>query len=1001
MLKKIIALALALVVGIHFSNAQNYTFKSYSIKEGLAQSQVRSVFQDHDGYLWIGTLGGASKFNGSAFVNYNRSQGLINNQINAITQLKNQQLVLGSIGGISVFEGNAFTSYEFSNDLRDAATTSMVEFSENELFIGTEQGLVVFQNNQLVNTHHSEFFSKQFIRRIRKTATNELYVGTREGIWKLQNDNWISVYSLGEEETVLLDFVNLENGEIYLATSDGGIRSLNNPKVALFFGDFSLTNVFTGIDKIADNLYFTSRTGVVWHNLSSQKSILFSKSNGLSVDDIRQVYIDKEGIPWFGSYGGGIFKLTTALIQTFGTAQGLSGNAVMTIAQSPQGNYFFGTYDNGLSCKLDEKNEKVNLAALPSSLRIWTSLTDASGNTWFGTQEGLYCRQVKGGRENWMTYTAANGLTEEIVLSLCQKKDGTLLIGTNAGIQAYANNQFQTFNDLPGFPETRIRQIIETKNGEIWMATRDGIVRFQNNQFSLYGEEQGITDASAYSIAALPNGQLVAGTQSGILVGNPQGFALQTISDLPGGNTVNFLKLIQNKLWIGTLNGIFVWELNSNGELSERIIHLNESDGLTSLETNLNAIYFDQNKSAVWVGTPLGVMRMDLSYIDTKFAPPIPQVHLLNILSNLESIDWKTMTNGLWNGKDFPNGLSFNFRQNSLSFIFDAATTTYPERLQFSYWLEGLDSSWSSPVSFSQVNFNSLPAGSYTFHVRARIGDNGTWSQEEAWSFEILPPWYLKAWVVFLEFVLVGLLVVGITTVRRRNLQNKHLAEQSELKAKLLVLEQQSMNSSMNRHFIFNALNSIQYYINRQDRLAANQYLTDFAKLIRKNLDSGQENFTPLSEEIERLELYLKLERMRFPNAFTYFIEWGNKEVLTAYKVPAMLFQPFLENSIWHGLLPKETGGELHISFLVEDASLVVRIKDNGIGLQASKARKTSSDGHISKGMEITKSRLDLIRQMTGKDVILEGPEDWNDENGHSGTLVTIRFPKDFQEIFA
>jgi LytS/YehU family sensor histidine kinase len=248
---------------------------------------------------------------------------------------------------------------------------------------------------------------------------------------------------------------------------------------------------------------------------------------------------------------------------------------------------------------------------------------------------------------------------------------------------------------------------------------------------------------------------------------------------------------------------------------------------------------------------------------------------------------------------------------------------------------------------------------------------------------------------------LVGLIVVGITTVRRRNLQNKHLAEQSELKAKLLVLEQQSMNSSMNRHFIFNALNSIQYYINRQDRLAANQYLTDFAKLIRKNLDSGQENFTPLSEEIERLELYLKLERMRFPNAFTYFIELGNKEVLTAYKVPAMLFQPFLENSIWHGLLPKETGGELHVSFLVEDSSLVVRIKDNGIGLQASLSRKTGSDGHISKGMEITKSRLDLIRQMTGKDVILEGPEDWKDENGHSGTLVTIRFPKDFQEIFA
>lgn len=999
MLRKTVALLLLFFFGISFSKAQDYSFKGYSIKEGLAQSQVRSLFQDSEGYLWIGTLGGASKFNGSSFVNYNRSQGLINNQINSITQLKNEQLVLGSIGGISVFEGNYFTSYEFTNDLSDAATTSMVEYADNELFIGTEQGLVLFENNKLVYNNICQFFAKQFIRRIRKTANNEIFVGTRDGIWKLVNDKWVNVFTLASEETVLLDFVNLDNGEIYIVTSEGGVRSLNNVKEPLYFGDFSLANVFTGIDKMGENIYFTSRTGVVWHN--GKTNTLFSKSNGLDVDDIRQVYIDNEQIPWFGSYGGGIFKLTTAHIQTFGTAQGLSGNAVMTIAQSNLGNYFFGTYDNGVSCKFNDTNEKVNLGALPSSLRVWTSLTDGHGNTWFGSQEGLYCRELKNGKEKWNTYTTENGLLEEIVLSLCEKKDGTLLIGTNGGIQAFSNNQFTSYTQLSGFPETRIRQIIETKNGDVWMATRDGVVLFQANAFTNYGEPQGIADPSAYSIVELPNGKIVAGTQSGILVGNQQGFALQTISNLPGGNTVNFLKVIDNKLWIGTLNGIFIWELNATGDLSERLIHLNESDGLTSLETNLNAIYLDQNLSTVWVGTPLGVMRIELQYVQSKFTPPVPHVHLINILSNLEAIDWKAFTNGQWNGKGFPNGLSFNFRQNSMSFFFDATTTTYPERLQFSYWLEGLDSSWSSPVSFSQVNFNSLPAGSYTFHIRARIGDNGSWSAEESWSFEILPPWYLKAWVVFLELVLLGLIVIGITTVRRRNLQNKHQAEQSELKAKLLVLEQQSMNSSMNRHFIFNALNSIQYYINRQDRMAANQYLTDFAKLIRKNLDSGQENFTPLSEEIERLELYLKLERMRFPNAFTYFIEVGNREILPTYKVPAMLFQPFLENSIWHGLLPKETGGELHLSFQLEEKRLVVRIKDNGIGLQASLSRKTSSDGHISKGMEITKSRLELIRQMTGKDVLLEGPEDWNDENGHSGTLVTIRFPEDFQEIFA
>src|SRR5574343_861215 len=102
----------------------------------------------------------------------------------------------------------------------------------------------------------------------------------------------------------------------------------------------------------------------------------------------------------------------------------------------------------------------------------------------------------------------------------------------------------------------------------------------------------------------------------------------------------------------------------------------------------------------------------------------------------------------------------------------------------------------------------------------------------------------------------------------------------------------------MNRHFIFNSLNSIQYFINTQDRLAANKFLTNFAKLIRKNLDSSDDgNLVPLQQELERLELYLSLESMRFKDRFTYEIDEGDVEV-EQIEVPSMLLQPFVENSI-------------------------------------------------------------------------------------------------------
>ena len=150
-------------------------------------------------------------------------------------------------------------------------------------------------------------------------------------------------------------------------------------------------------------------------------------------------------------------------------------------------------------------------------------------------------------------------------------------------------------------------------------------------------------------------------------------------------------------------------------------------------------------------------------------------------------------------------------------------------------------------------------------------------------------------------------------------------------KSNLLDLEQQTLNASMNRHFIFNALNSIQYFINTQDKISANKYLTSFAKLIRKNLDSSSSgnNLIPLSDELERLELYLSLEHMRFQSKFDYNIFIQPKVTSESILVPAMFMQPFVENSIWHGVLPMEKKGEINISIEVT-LEKEIRIKKIG-----------------------------------------------------------------------
>ena len=198
----------------------------------------------------------------------------------------------------------------------------------------------------------------------------------------------------------------------------------------------------------------------------------------------------------------------------------------------------------------------------------------------------------------------------------------------------------------------------------------------------------------------------------------------------------------------------------------------------------------------------------------------------------------------------------------------------------------------------------------------------------------------------------------------------------------------QLLLSELNPHFIFNALNSIQYYINRNDKQAANKYLTSFAKLMRKNLDSSQDTQSTLADELVRLRLYIELEHMRFKEKFTYQINVEPGINAETIQIPAMLLHPYVENSIWHGILPSEKQGEVTVDVrkLNNNGSIEIVIRDNGIGIDTSIGSKSdASRSHDSKGMKITHSRIDLLRKMTNKRMFIEGPSQLIANNKSTG----------------
>ncbi len=181
-----------------------------------------------------------------------------------------------------------------------------------------------------------------------------------------------------------------------------------------------------------------------------------------------------------------------------------------------------------------------------------------------------------------------------------------------------------------------------------------------------------------------------------------------------------------------------------------------------------------------------------------------------------------------------------------------------------------------------------------------------------------------------------------------------------------------ALRMQMNPHFIFNALNSIQHYILQGNVVEANKYLSKFSKLQRDILHCSNQQFISLEKELEILTAYLQLEQYRFGGTFTYKINMSDDIEPVEIMIPPMILQPFVENSIWHGLMPLQTERILSIYFELEsDDILLVSLRDNGIGRAASALLKENNGQtkpkHESKGMSMVQQRLQLLQQQYDK----------------------------------
>lgn len=305
------------------------------------------------------------------------------------------------------------------------------------------------------------------------------------------------------------------------------------------------------------------------------------------------------------------------------------------------------------------------------------------------------------------------------------------------------------------------------------------------------------------------------------------------------------------------------------------------------------------------------------------------------------------------------------------------------------YRLKGIDKKWQHLKSGNRASYTNIRPGKYIFEVKGTNSD-GIWNpQKTRLNITIVPPFWNRAWFrIILGLAFAGILVAIVFGIRRKE------RGRTELNRQMADLKLQALRARMNPHFIFNTINSIQYFISENANQEAYFYLSKFSKLLRTTLNVSEMAAVPLHQEMEILDLYLTLQKLRFEDKLNYKLQVGENIDTNHTLIPSMLIQPYVENAIEHGIPFARQQGLVQVDIKRNGVALICDITDDGIGInQALREKQKEPTGYRSQGMQLTRERLNIINQSSSSDIDVRITDLSDVDPNQHGTRVTLRIP--------
>lgn len=968
----------------------------FDTHDGLLSTEIRALHQDQNGYLWIGTALGLSKYDGYAFRNFTPADGLPKGQVIEILETTEGSLWVITEKGIAFVNGDRIHKISFRNQPTAEFLFAAHLSEQQELWIGSNKGLAKLpkQNWRLaINKPDSAFFERlndsTFVSLISSDQRGDIYIGGYNYLLKYDTHTWDTV---GVGDPGIHDFfysiLFLENGKILTGTRTGNFYLFEGKERSLFIPPDEGRSDIHDIIPHKNELWAVHQDGIL--QISPDATVIsHSLYDHYNIKMMYCMLKDREDNFWVGSHEG-LIKISPRDFRLYPAMSEAMPNGIFSIGEHQDGRLFLGSNHGIVYAKYPDQSSFTPYP-LPDNFpeaEIASIFFDQNDDMWLPTFWDGICR-IRNGQLKRYWYDDGLYLGADIAFGQMDAT-GDIWLGHNYGLskmerQADGKFYFKNYSDLEniGFTTYHIDPL-----QQVWLGSEEGLF-FVSKDKGIQRFQLPVTNLPVSGITSDGNNQLwIATLGKGVyryrIVDRGQLQLLDNF-DLEDGLSNNFLLDAeadnQGNIWLGSYLGISV--LRKNGR-NYAVTNYDPNDGLIEKAYQKIILHKDQ-QGVIWAATSMGLMSFDPAQVHLNATPPIVNIDYLKVNGAEIPLDQI--------GKD---GLELPYYKNDIEIGILGISLKNPGKNRYKIKLEGGNNQWTPPSSQRVFHFNNLSPGRYVFSFKAANNDL-VWSAEPVdIPFHIRPPFWTTWWFFLILAILLGS-GIFFYVKRREHLIKEKEKERGRINKMIAELETRALRAQMNPHFIFNSLNAIQESILTEQFDVAYSYLQKFARLLRNVLDSSSKSYIKIEKEIEILHLYLELESLRFDEKFTYQISLDEPEDdIGELYIPSLMIQPFVENAIWHGLMQKKGARQVNVHFTADEESVKCRIRDNGIGREA--AQRISSKKrrrHKSMALQLIKDRLELLQQQHEKATSIKITDLYDHQHQPIGTEVNIQIPND------